>query len=147
MPASTLTRKERGRLKRATTFEELLEVALLVIDRAKKPVGMACGPITTGGKENPKDNMKTLKKAIKMLSEMGASVFDQMPFENHMQRIKATPYYRGGNHLLEIFYLPIFESGKITTLYFVSGWETSQGAMWEHEQAKRLGIKTAYVYL
>jgi len=78
--------------------------------------------------------------------EEGICVFDQMPFEVPMQRIKAR-YPSGALNmdLLLDFYLPIFERGFIETLYFLPDWETSFGARWEHEQAQRLNMKIIYL--
>lgn len=42
-------------------------------------------------------------------------------------------------------YLPIFESGHVSRLYFIHGWQSSRGANWEHQQAERLGIEVVYL--
>jgi hypothetical protein len=47
--------------------------------------------------------------------------------------------------ILEEFYLPLYQSGRIKKFFFVSGWESSFGATWEHDRAKELGIEIHYL--
>lgn len=140
-----LTAEDAAALESAVSFEELRDVALRVIARMPQPVSGVCGPITTGGAGSMEKNLERFEEAIRRLQESGQRVFNQLPFEAPMQRIKSYPYYKSGNHLLETFYLPIFESGLIRQLYFLPGWESSFGATWEHGQAVRLGIKIVYL--
>jgi len=132
-------------IESAHTFEDLLEVALKIIDRLPQPLGMVCGPITTGGLGCSEKNLEVLEKTIENLRKQGLTIFSQLPFEMPMFRIKKTTYYKGGSHLLETFYLPIFESGKVKRFYFIKGWESSGGATWENKQAKRIGIAIIYL--
>jgi len=132
-------------LRQAATFEALFSVAHSVLLRMPQPVSMVCGPITSGGLGTREKNLDAFKKTIKNLSEKGIVVFSQMPFEEPMWKIQKTPYYKGGCHTLEGFYLPIFESGLVKKFYFIRGWESSLGATWEHTQAKRLGIEIIYL--
>ncbi|MBI2639904.1 MAG: hypothetical protein HYW90_03405 [Candidatus Sungbacteria bacterium] len=132
--------------KKAETFEELLAVALRIINRLSYPIGMVCGPITSGGTGSQEENVAKLARAIRALrEEQGEIIFNQLVFEAAMMRIKETPYYRDALHLLEAFYRPLFEHGKIKTFYFVTGWKSSFGTNWEHEEAVRLGIKIVYL--
>lgn len=132
-------------LRNSTTFEALFVVAYSVLLRMPQPISMVCGPISSGGLGSKEKNLEVFRKTIKTLSDKGIIVFSQMPFEEPMWKIQKTPYYRGGCHTLEGFYLPIFESGFIKRLYFIRGWESSLGATWEHAQAKRLGIEIVYL--
>ncbi|MBI4992006.1 MAG: DUF4406 domain-containing protein [Candidatus Harrisonbacteria bacterium] len=127
------------------TFEELADLALRIIRRMPQPVAQVCGPITSGGLGSVEKNLERFQKTIDLLRDRGESIFNQMLFEQPMFRIKATPYYQGGDQLLHKFYLPIFESGLVKILYFMSDWQSSYGAKWEHEQALRLGIKIRYL--
>jgi hypothetical protein len=129
---------------KAETFEELRDIALAITARMVQPVSMVCGPITSGGKSK-EDNIRIFCETIAELDGKGVSVFSQMPFESAMWRIVATPYYEGGNHLLETFYLPLFGLGRIKKLYFIPGWSASVGASWEHEQAGRFNIEIYYL--
>ena len=132
-------------LESAKNYEKLFDIALRVIKRMPQPVCQVCGPVTTGGLGSMDKNMEEIEKMIRILRSRGISVFNNMVFEEAMQRIKKTPYYRGGNHLLNAFYLPLFESGLVKVLCFLPGWTSSEGAKWEHEQALRLGIKIVYL--
>lgn len=128
------------------TYAELREVALEFLRELPKPIVQVCGPITTGGRGSIEENMKAFGDAIGYLSTQGKTVFDQRPFEIPMQRIKMQAEQDGYPFdLLEEFYLPIFESKLIDELFFLPDWESSTGAKWEHEQAKRLGIKISYL--
>ena len=78
------------------------------------------------------------------LINQGINIFDQAPFEEPMQRIKAESgksVRESNQELLDKFYLLLFQSGLITTFYFLPGWESSFGASWERRQAKELGIE------
>ena len=138
-------RKDKADLLKARTFTRLCKIALRVIRRMPKPVGEVCGPITSGGYGNKKQNVRAFKATIKKLIVQGNNIFNQMPFEDSMERILRTPVFRGGDQLLVEFYLPIFESRLITTFYFMANWKTSVGARWEHRQAKRLKIPIVYL--
>lgn len=73
-------------------------------------------------------------------------VFDQMPFEIPMQKVKEL--YVGRTYITEIltdFYLPLFKSGKIEGVYFLPDWQSSRGSVWEHEHALKFGIPITYL--
>lgn len=140
------TEQDLKEIEKAKTFEELLTVALRIADRLGYPVGMVCGPITSGGIGSQQENVAKIARAIQVLrQEAGEIIFNQLVFEEAMMRIKETPYYRDASHLLETFYRPIFERRKIQTFYFVTGWQSSFGASWEHAEAVRLGINIVYL--
>ena len=140
-----LTPEDSDEIELASTFEELHGVALRVIPRIPGPVGMVCGPISSGGKASVEENLSELSQAVEKLRQEGNNIFSQLSFEPAMARIKRTAYCKGDVHLLEAFYLPLFEAGLIHKLYFLPSWETSDGASWEHAQAKRLGIEVKYL--
>lgn len=132
----------------ARTFRQLADVALRIIGRmsqnGKLPVGQVCGPITSGGTGNKQRNLEIFQETINRLNRRKKCVFNQLPFEPALRRIT----HQSGepeSNLLTGFYLPIFESGLIKTLYFMHGWESSQGAVWEHNQALRLNLKIVYL--
>src|SRR3989344_7218420 len=103
--------EEERCIARASTFEELCDIALPVLQRILHPVVQVCGPISHGGAGSITENLRRLEIVIEELGGRGLHVFSQLPFEGSMQHIKATPYYMGDDHLLETFYLPLFESG------------------------------------
>lgn len=133
-------------------FDEYLAIAFSVIESIP-PYGVAqvCGPISTGGRGSVSENLKCFNEAIQKLSgsKMKQLVFDQMPFEPVFQNFHEERMARGENgysmDLLNKFYLPIFESGKIRKLFFLHDWKSSIGATWEHKQAERLGMEIEYL--
>lgn len=129
----------------AQTFEDLFAIAVRIIGRLPKPVGICSGPITSGGEGSIEKNIAKLQTEIRRLQMGGHCVFNQMPFEDSMQRIKNSPYYKAGNHLLETFYLPLFRDGHIQIVYFLPDWQSSYGATWEHDRAKECGLEFVYL--
>ena len=141
-----LTKRIRG----ATNYQELLSVAhsvlaIIVDDHPRKLIAIVCGPISTGGKGSRKENLEIFSRAIDRAVRDDLLVFNQMPFEDDLERIyKSNPEMQGAR-LLEEFYLPLFEDGWIKLLCFLPRWESSVGARWEHSQAERLGIPRIYL--
>ncbi|HLP86918.1 MAG TPA: DUF4406 domain-containing protein [Candidatus Paceibacterota bacterium] len=151
MELSNITKKYFNKedwqdLEKAQSVKELYIVANRIINRIPEPRIQVCGPISTGGKGSIEKNMEVFNEKIKELQEKGFNVFDQMPFEDPMHRIilnsKKEEYMES---ILTDFYLPIFESRYVSELHFLPDWQSSRGANWEHEQAKRLGIKINYI--
>ena len=80
------------------------------------------------------------------LIQQGVTLFDQFAFHEHIFRIARNSWTPQHNQqLLHDFYLPVFESRQVSTFYFISDWESSEGASWEHRQAQRLGININYL--
>lgn len=131
-------------VEEAKDFKDLYAIANRIFSRMEGEIGQVCGPIATGGAGSIEANLEIFNNEILKLQNQGKIIFDQMPFEWPMQDLKKR-VADGANTILEDFYLPIFESGKVKTLYFIKGWETSYGANWEHNQAKRLGIDIVYL--
>ena len=145
-----ISEEDRLAMQSAKTYAELGQVALKVLRKihaavSPAPVGEVCGPITSGGLGSVDANLKNFEGWVQKLQSQGLAIFDQMPFEEHMFRIWDANGRNDDKTLLEDFYLPIFKSGLITTLYFIPGWADSNGATWEHRQAVRLGIEINYL--
>jgi len=141
------TAEELLELQRINNYSELVEFALEKLEKLPKPVIQVCGPLTTGGRGSFSENLKHFGKAIDFLNDQGRVVFDQRPFETPFRKLENQKVKQQNGYdtdLLEKFYLPLFESGRLSELYFLPGWEYSTGARWEHDQAKRLGIKISY---
>lgn len=132
-------------LNEIKTLDEMVQVAFGVLKGIPKPVVQVCGPISVGGSGSIGKNLVAFSKAIEWLSSQGHNVFDQMPFEKPMHRLVKNNSSGYPTALLDEFYLPIFESGSIKTLAFLPDWQSSTGARWEHEQAKRLNIDILYL--
>ncbi|HEY4493806.1 MAG TPA: hypothetical protein VJB98_04315 [Candidatus Paceibacterota bacterium] len=132
-------------LDRITTCREMFTVAQKVIDRMPRPISQVCGPISTGGVGSIAGNLARMAEAIEYLEQEGRVVFNQLPFEVPMVKmIKARKEPGYVMEILNDFYLPIFESGHISTLHFLPDWQSSVGASWEHDQARRLGLEIEY---
>lgn len=137
-------------IKESQSYKDLLLAAWDILedmndDFAPQPIAMICGPISTGGKGSRMENLIVFSRAIQRVSAGGLIVFDQMPFEDAIGRIYKSDPRQQELCLLEEFYLPIFETGFISLLCFLPSWESSFGARWEHEQAKRLSIPIIYL--
>ena len=146
MSSNYWTEEDRWGLEMAKNYRDLNKIALRVLKRMPETRGELCGPITSGGAGSVEANLKRFDRAIKKLIADGTEIFSQMPFEAIIQdmreRMNITEY---DTYILDEFYLPIFESGLIRRMYFLPDWETSIGAQWEHEQAKRLGLEIVYL--
>ena len=134
------------KLELVVSFSELFPIAEEIIKRLPPPISQVCGPISTGGLGSIEKNMQRLEETVEHLHRSGLTVFNQVPFESPMNRILAAKKSDGYDHsLLTDFYLPLFESGLVHVLHFLPDWQSSTGASWEHEQAKRLGLKIIYL--
>jgi hypothetical protein len=129
-------------LEAVKSIADMYTIASRVIERMPKRIVSVCGPIASGGKGSLEANLAFFNESICKLQEQGLSVFDQMPFEMPMQDLKKIVAPMA---ILNEFYLPLFESERIETFYFLPSWETSLGATWEHEQVIRLGKPIVYI--
>lgn len=140
-----LTTKHLVAMEGATSMHHLAEVAVDVLASMlvfSKPVIQICGPMSTGGFGNFRDNIAHFELAVERAVQKGFCVFNQIPFQDALVRItgwvEGMPY---DTDILEVFYRGIFESGHISKVLFLSGWESSRGAVWERELATKLGIE------
>lgn len=134
-------------LAEAVTYSDLLPIAIDVLKRMPKPVGIVCGPITSGGTGNEKENITKFDETIQNLTDQGLNIFGQSYLiDTAIKRIENGNKTREEEDvLLETFYQPLFETRLIAEAYFMPDWQTSYGASWEHTQMQRLGIKINYL--
>lgn len=132
-------------INKASSIKDLFIVALRILNRMPDGLAQICGPISTGGKGSIEANLEEFNNKIKDLQNKGLNIFDQMPFEAPMHKMVIN-YSKNEymNSILNDFYLPLFETGRIKELHFLQDWQSSIGANWEHEKAKKLGIKIIY---
>ncbi len=132
-------------VSRMKTLQDLRGLAFDLLSKIpSNDIGQVCGPISTGGLGSVEENLRVFNETIQRLSEKYV-IFDQMPFEPALRFMCEQAKQQNKTlNILEGFYLPIFESGKIKTLYFLPTWKTSSGAQWEHDQALRLGMRRVY---
>lgn len=143
--AGYATKNDLADIAKAKTFEELRNIAFRILDRMPWPIGIVCGPLTTGGLGSFELNMARMRNTISGLICCDEAVFNQLIFEKAIHRITDNKsYYKDGNHLLETFYLPIFKK-YIRVIYFIPGWESSIGASWEHKRAEEFDIKIIHL--
>ena len=141
MNSQGLTTKSAGAEK--SLFELALQ-AIKEIELKKGSVIQFCGPISTGGFGNIDENIECISSTIQAAEKIGIPVFNQMAYERRMDLILEN--HTGYDYpLLEFFYKPILESGKIGALLFLPLWETSVGSKWEHDFAKSINIPVFYL--
>lgn len=140
MQARYWSEKNFQDVEKAKNFSELLAVANQILDTIPVPAGLVSGPVSTGGLGSIAKNIAVLNQKIDELEVSGKHIFNQLPFENKFKEFSKNSkgYY---TPILDDFYLPLFQSGKITKIFFIPGWQTSTGASWEYEQAGKLGIE------
>lgn len=145
------TLKQYEMLDEAKTFDDAFEIALQVINNQCTNIAcmtQVCGPISTGGYGTVDRNLLAFHYTIQKLKK-DQLVFDQMPFEPLFHRIHAEWIVNNPgkymHDILDKFYLPLFERGHIKKFAFMHNYESSQGALWEHEQAIRLNMEKQYL--
>jgi nucleoside triphosphatase len=133
----------------ASSFKELGKTALAVLNVMPHPIGQVCGPLSNGGKSsmaNIKINTDRFHSTVKALIDSGYNIFDQIPFQEYCLKIAGPTWTAEHNQqLLDDFYIPIFESGLVSTFYFMPNWQSSAGATWEHDTLTKLGANIVYL--
>lgn len=138
--------EDSNHLTEAKSVADIFAVAQIVLSRMSGKMGQVCGPVTNGGFGSVEENLNHLSKQIEELQEKGLTVFDQIPFEETFHRVvRDETLNQKYQNILTDFYEPLFTLGRIDTLYFVKGWESSRGANWEHDKAKELGLSIVYL--
>ena len=137
------TPKDVQELKKVKTYKEMVTIALRILEKMPGPIMQICGPITTGGKGSIKENIKEFNKAIFFFYKQGENIFDQIPFQEAMIRL-SQEVNNYDTRILTDFYLPLFESGKVTTFKFLPGWKSSKGARWERRTIQRLRSEKSF---
>lgn len=142
---SHLSNGEKKLIESSISFGELAKIALGLITKLPQPLAQVSGPISTGGKGDVKENLKEFDDLIKLLKSNNINVFDQVPFENTIGKIKDV-WHKEGNDgycmpILEDFYRPIIKSGHIKYFFFLPDWETSYGAKWERKECKQHNVR------
>jgi hypothetical protein len=128
------------------SFDEIGKIAFSIQIKMPEGLGQVCGPISTGGEGNIKDNMKIFSDTINVLINENILLFDQRPLEASINRIRKN---LGENYsyidLLNSIYAPLFNSRKVVRAYFIHGWESSKGSVWEHDVCVTNNIDIIYL--
>lgn len=132
----------------AATFEELAALAVDHIKQLGPGSAIVCGPLSTGGRGSSAENARVFGATIEALGR-DHKVFNQIPYEGTLGTLRKQ-WEEAGNTgycmpILEIFYDALFNSGMISTAYFIPGWESSFGAQWEHDHMKKNGVEIIYL--
>ena len=135
----------------ADSFEELSEIGVAKLHEIGTEVGIVCGPLSTGGLGNALDNFNVFKATIEELGRQGHTIFNQMPFESSLGRLRQRWEAEQEGvvgycmPILTHFYAPLFGTGRITKSFFIPRWESSFGARWEHEKMLEHTIEIIYL--
>ena len=139
----------------ARSIEDVAALALKDLRNLPQPVAMVCGRLSTGGGRF-EENRRMIRKAISLLRRRG-TVFDQLLFLGRIDRLPGArwklriPFFRQyfmwhrRRIVRERFHLPILQSGFITEVIFLPGWQRSRESRWYHDRAEEFGIKIRYL--
>lgn len=140
------TSLEQELLQEAKSIADIYAIAEAILARMPDNLVQVCGPITNGGRGSIEENLQALNEMIAQLQSEGVQIFDQVPYEESIHRVRNTPeFMQTYEHVLSDFYERLFLSGKVAGMYFLSGWESTRGAMWEHENVKEYGFEIRYL--
>ncbi|MBI4268420.1 DUF4406 domain-containing protein [Candidatus Uhrbacteria bacterium] len=129
-------------IENSQTFQDLLAIALRILERMPRPLVQVSGPITTGGTGSEEANSLRIHETRKALQDSGHHVFDYMIFQESLMRLRdACCTERYCMELMEIFFRGIFESGHISKVFFLPDWESSIGARWERQVVSEQGLE------
>lgn len=129
----------------AESFLELSAIALTELYRLGPGIGFVSGPISTGG-YGIAENLRIFNLVVQYLKGEGRKIFDPIPFEDTIFRLRiawrertgATRYCKG---VLQEFYAPLIQSGLVREGYFIPGYRTSVGARWERCALRHSGAR------
>lgn len=133
---------------KANSFAELVPIAMSELHKYAHGVEVVCGPISTGGRGSIDANIAVFTATIAGLREHGRPVFNPVPYEDRIFFFKkrwyeSSPENAGKYYMpiLEEFYLPLIQTGRIKRGWFIPGWESSFGAQWERQQLTDAGAE------
>lgn len=137
-----------AQVRAAESFETLADIASNVLQRMSPPVSQLCGPISTGGLGDIRQNGALFARGVETLRRHGYNPFDQTPLQASFEHLaRAWRHLRPENGrsyctpILEVVYRRVFESGRIKLAFFLPDWHTSFGATWERQTCAELGIQ------
>lgn len=136
--------KLSGQLARARTWQELCQVAVVVLEKIPRPTVLVCGPLATDDLPTREENRHVLNLATSRLRMTGLNVFDRTPFED--KSFEVTQYWKRQNRLgldnrREVeFDGPLLNSKWFSAAYFLTGWENDLQARRERDQLEQQGV-------
>lgn len=147
------TSEDLAAIAAATTFTELAEIAKNALGKVSDdvPVIGIADPISnqpTGNWEQTKPKLQTFEQTTELLISAGYTVFDERPFLEKVCEIKEAWFIKHKNEhpgfckgLVEEFFKPVLETGKIRQLLLLPEWISSYTSYWEEGYAAQHGIK------
>jgi hypothetical protein len=145
------TDADRKAFIEAKSFKDLAALTVAMLERRPHSFHMVSGPISTGGVGTRSGNQHVFAAVIERISARdGLPVFSQIPFEDKILELKNAWFEKnpGESYCMPVlldFYEPIFKSGKIAALHFIHGYESSRGAVWEHDGCDEWKIERRYL--
>ena len=136
----------RARLAATKSFQDvgiiLLYEAMKFLDGAE----IVCGPISTGGFGNLKQNLAAFEGTILDLQAQGRPILNQMPYEDKIFELKSAwlevnPTSDYCWPTLWKIYFPTFAARLIKVAHFLPGSESSVGARWEKKWLAHFGAQ------
>jgi hypothetical protein len=138
-------------IKSAKNLDDVLNALYNLFEELRKEgkydIGFVSGVITSDGKDKIRQNTKYLERITdKVRKENKIPVFSSTDILNEEMFDKL-----GTRNLsikqLKDFFRGILASKKkyVTKMFMAPGWERSYGAIFEHELAKKTGMKIVYM--
>lgn len=118
-------------------YKRLLEVVLESVEVGSV---MVIGPLGVGT-DAFESNIVRFEKAQKDLEEDGYTVFNQLPYLDIF--LNGAPHEHDTK--FEIFYKGLIQSGNITTLFVLQGYESSKGTILELSYAQEKEVPVIYL--
>jgi hypothetical protein len=140
-----ITDRELTDLAVTRTIEEVVEIALAVLERMPQPVRWVAGPITSG-ERTPEENRRRLHRTILRYKEGGVATFNYLPFQRRaIQILSRAKRENVQERLRDELYAPIFKSGKIAELRIMPNSDASLNVYWMWGFASAEGIPIRFI--
>lgn len=123
-------------------MRKAFDVALRILERSPKVLGIVCGPISSGKKSIP-ENIKIFNRTVFKVGQK-IPIFNQLPFEPLLHVVHELikedkvlcPKGSSSKFFIDHFYSKVFAQRKKWAPHFISGWEFSTGAQIERQILK-----------
>lgn len=151
MLSKYVTPKDIEDIKNASTFEQLLEVALRILGRMPNGSIGVCDPISTKSippKEKEANHIpEPYVRVCRKLMAEGYPIFDESIYYKKIEELKskffiANPGKEVCDDIVKKFFKPLLLTGKIKTLLILPNWELMYFLYWEESFATSNNIET-----
>ncbi len=137
-------------LKKAVSIDDVLNITVDTISHikgknSKIKIGYVAGKVTSDGKDNILKNLKRLHAFTNKVSlKFGENIFSAADVFSEEIYWKINLHKPVHEREFYSFWRKIVKSG-ITDIFMTPEWESSNGAIDEHQTAKKIGIKIHYL--